>query len=103
MASCERLKNFAVAERAFSVAEKFIDEADRVMDRHPVAAVRLLSTGYDVALAIAGAARGYQSSMQVHFETHYSDGETGQPAELPKIDSIEKAEEIIRASESKGR
>jgi hypothetical protein len=66
-----------------------------------MAAARLLSTGCDIAQTVAGAARGYQSPMQCHFETHYFNGKTGQPTELPKIDSIAEAEEIIRASKSK--
>ena len=90
-----------VAERAFSVAEKFIEHADAVMERHPIAAVRLLSTGCDVAQAVGGAASGYRAPMQFHVETHYVDAKTGQPTERPNIGSIEEAEEIIRASESK--
>jgi hypothetical protein len=71
------------------------------MERHPIAAVRLLSTGCGVAQAVGGAASGYRVPMQFHVETHYVDGKTGQTTELPKIDSIEEAQEIIRASDSK--
>jgi hypothetical protein len=90
-----------VAERAFSVAEKFIEHADAVMERHPIAAVRLLSTGCDVAKAVCGVARDYQAPLQFHIETQYIDAKTGQSTELPRIDSITEAEEILHASESK--
>jgi hypothetical protein len=90
-----------VAERAFSVAEKFIEHADAVMERHPIAAVRLLSTGCDVAQAVGGVARDYQAPVQFHIKTQYIDAKTGQSTELPRIDSIAEAEEILHASESK--
>jgi hypothetical protein len=73
----------AFARKAFDVSRRCIDRAEEILEEHPIAAVRLLAVGVEVASAVAGTARDYAvPSATVTFVESYVD-EHGQPAEPP--------------------
>jgi hypothetical protein len=91
----------AFARKAFDVSRRCIDRAEKILEEHPIAAVRLLAVGVEVASAVAGTARDYAvPSATVTFVQQYVD-ENGRPKDAPaKAVKDMSLEELMEAAES---